>query len=216
MLLNQYINGHDDDVALKCKDGSMTYRALLSAVENLASWITNHNAERVGIAFDNSFAWVIADLACQQANVCCIPVPLFFTASQQEHVLNESQCHFLLTNRGGELSEWSESPTVIDNEHDIVAHPLKHDSRVYTPVGTNKITFTSGSTGSPKGVCLSTESQWKVAHSNVRAFFIKRLGYCLTNTASCTCKKYHLITPLNIHCIYLNVLAIYLGDKHQR
>ncbi|HAA98319.1 MAG TPA: AMP-dependent synthetase, partial [Alteromonas macleodii] len=165
MLLNQYINGHDDDVALKYKDGSMTYRTLLSAVENLASWITNHNAERVGIAFDNSFAWVIADLACQQANVCCIPVPLFFTASQQEHVLNESQCHFLLTNRGGELSEWSESPTVIDSEHDIVAHPLKHDSRVYTPVGTNKITFTSGSTGSPKGVCLSTESQWKVAHS---------------------------------------------------
>ena len=169
MLLNQYINGHDDDVALKCKDGSMTYRALLSAVENLASWITNHNAKRVGIAFDNSFAWVIADLACQQANVCCVPVPLFFSASQQEHVLNESQCHFLLTNCGGELSEWSESPTVIDSEYDIVAHPLKHDSRVYTPVGTNKITFTSGSTGSPKGVCLSTESQWKVAHSIERA-----------------------------------------------
>ena len=62
----------------------------------------------MGIAFDNSFAWVIADLACQQANVCCVPVPLFFSASQQEHVLNESQCHFLLTNRGGELSEWSE------------------------------------------------------------------------------------------------------------
>lgn len=49
MLLNQYINGHDDDVALKYKDGSMTYRTLLSAVENLASWITNHNAERVTV-----------------------------------------------------------------------------------------------------------------------------------------------------------------------
>ncbi|WP_251139745.1 AMP-binding protein [Alteromonas sp. ALT199] len=113
MLLNQYINGHDNDVALKCIHSSMTYRALLSAVENLASWMTNHDVERVGIAFDNSFTWVIADLACQQADVCCVPVPLFFSASQQEHVLNESQCHFLLTSRGGELSEWSKSPTVM-------------------------------------------------------------------------------------------------------
>nr|MDC2856527.1 AMP-binding protein [Ningiella sp. W23] len=31
--------------------------------------------------------------------------------------------------------------------------------------GTQKITFTSGSTGEPKGVCLSTQSQMQVAQS---------------------------------------------------
>jgi len=34
-----------------------------------------------------------------------------------------------------------------------------------TPNGTQKITFTSGSTGNPKGVCLSVDHQWRVAQS---------------------------------------------------
>lgn len=33
------------------------------------------------------------------------------------------------------------------------------------PASTQKITFTSGSTGAPKGVCLSQEHQWQVAES---------------------------------------------------
>ena len=79
MLLKHYLNGDDTDIALKHKGKSLTYLALKEAVAQLANWIINNNVSRIGIAFDNSFAWVVSDLACQQAQVCCVPIPLFFS-----------------------------------------------------------------------------------------------------------------------------------------
>lgn len=165
MLLNSKINGAPDAIALKCKHRILTYSALLDAVDNLANWIFQQNAQRIGIAFDNNFAWIIADLACQQANVCCVPIPLFFCSSQQHHILKESQCDFLLTSRDVPLTGGSEAPAVLDNDNDIVAYSLVHNDAVCMPKETNKVTFTSGSTGEPKGVCLSSDSQWKVAQA---------------------------------------------------
>ena len=77
MLLNHYLNGDDNAIALKHKGKSLTYSALKEAVAKLANWIINNNVSRIGIAMDNSFAWVVSDLACQQAQVCCVPIPLF-------------------------------------------------------------------------------------------------------------------------------------------
>lgn len=97
MLLEHYLNGDDSAIALKHNDKSLTYLALKEAVTHLATWIINNNVSSIAIAFDNSFAWVVADLACQEAQVCCVPIPLFFSETQQRHVIEESQCECLLS-----------------------------------------------------------------------------------------------------------------------
>ena len=91
MLLEQYLTGDDASVALKHHGKSLTYRELKDAIAQLANWITANDVSRIAIAFDNSFAWVVADLACQQAEACCVPLPLFFSEQQQQHILSESQ-----------------------------------------------------------------------------------------------------------------------------
>jgi long-subunit acyl-CoA synthetase (AMP-forming) len=52
-----------------------------------------------------------------------------------------------------------------------VAHPVTHAVMACTVIdtATQKITFTSGSTGQPKGVCLSADTQWQVAQSLIAA-----------------------------------------------
>jgi long-subunit acyl-CoA synthetase (AMP-forming) len=170
MLLKHYLNGDDTDIALKHKGKSLTYLALKEAVAQLANWIINNNVSRIGIAFDNSFAWVVSDLACQQAQVCCVPIPLFFSETQQRHVIEESQCEYLLTSEALTLFP-SSKKEILSDSLNIIGYALVSDSTaVFMPTGTNKITFTSGSTGTPKGVCLSSESQWRVAKSIDGAF----------------------------------------------
>jgi long-subunit acyl-CoA synthetase (AMP-forming) len=170
MLLEHYLNGDDSAIALKHNDKSLTYLALKEAVTHLATWIINNNVSRIAIAFDNSFAWVVADLACQEAQVCCVPIPLFFSETQQRHVIEESQCECLLSSGTLTLFPAAKKETLSDSLN-ITGYTLTpFATSVNMPKDTNKITFTSGSTGTPKGVCLSSESQWQVAKSIDSAF----------------------------------------------
>lgn len=170
MLLEHYLNGDDSAIALKHNDKSLTYLALKEAVTHLATWIINNNVSSIAIAFDNSFAWVVADLACQEAQVCCVPIPLFFSETQQRHVIEESQCECLLSSGTLTLFPAAKKETLSDSLN-ITGYTLTpFATSVNMPKDTNKITFTSGSTGTPKGVCLSSESQWQVAKSIDSAF----------------------------------------------
>ena len=170
MLLEKYLTGDDASVALKHHGKSLTYRELKDAIAQLANWITANDVSRIAIAFDNSFAWVVADLACQRAEACCVPLPLFFSEQQQQHILSESQCEYLLTDAAPPAFASTTMKRVCKTV-DIVGYALTSDTAsVCMPNGTHKITFTSGSTGSPKGVCLSSESQWKVAEAISKAF----------------------------------------------
>ncbi|MEG3767148.1 AMP-binding protein [Alteromonas sp. 14N.309.X.WAT.G.H12] len=155
-------NTDDSTLALVTRNTSLTYGELKTAVTSLTQWLEAQQTSRVAIAFDNSPEWIICDLACQQANICCVPIPTFFSQAQKQHILKESQCDYLLTSpiNAANVSNTEYRPTPYDN---IVAIALRPTLAVQIPKGTHKITFTSGSTGTPKGACLSTQSQWQVA-----------------------------------------------------
>lgn len=149
-LLKKQAEEHPSDIALQAGDTVLTYAQTMAAVEALADKLRHSGLKRVGLCGDNSLPWVLADLACLMAGVVCVPVPVFFSRSQTEH----------LTERAG-LEALLSDETLPDSE------PLGHGVRfrhlpvsaasAWMPEQTAKITFTSGSTGTPKGVCLSTE-----------------------------------------------------------
>lgn len=139
--------GHvPDKIALRGDTLSISYGALSSLIDDYA-----RRLERVscaGLMMDNAPAWVLWDLAALKAGTVLVPIPPFFTEAQTRHALQSSGCDALITTTG--LAQLPYAP-------------------VSLPEGTAKITYTSGTTGTPKGVCLSAASMENVARSIVDA-----------------------------------------------
>jgi long-chain acyl-CoA synthetase len=151
-------------IALSSEGGRYTYAALDAAVRRASVALMRIDAARSGrpvaILLENSPAWVILDLALVRLGCPSLPLPGFFTAAQRRHALDDAGAAALVT--AGE----SESDFL--NIAGVPLHVESLRSRAGTlPRGTAKVTYTSGSTGWPKGVCLSLDQMESVAASLV-------------------------------------------------
>jgi long-chain acyl-CoA synthetase len=121
----------------------ITYGELDEAIEKKASLLPAGAV--VGIILDNGIDWAIWDLATIKAGAISIPLPAFFSADQAEHVMAAAGITHMITAKGIEETDIPRSSLI--------------------PEGTAKITFTSGTTGAPKGVCLSLAGMERTAQS---------------------------------------------------
>lgn len=153
---------------------SLDYASLWQQVSALADRLRTLPPGPLALALDNGVAWVVIDLACLLAERPLLPLPGYFSAEQRQHALVTAGAIALLTDAAMQVStEAGSAGHAVPGWPDLILVMLPAcDNRAVSgepqsglPQGTAKITFTSGSTGHPKGVCLSQDNQITVAES---------------------------------------------------
>lgn len=196
----------------------LSYATLKSCLDELQHQLSNWQGTRVAIYAHNDIDWVLLDLALSYVGAVVIPIPLFFSASQINHLIKDAQIHTVYVGVGLTLPELTEPPIETSSENKLKTStsgyiskldmanintitfeqtPLINgkfyqiDSRLFpnnlstNNLSTNKanslqqtashsssetspfckVTYTSGSTGMPKGVCLGEDTLMKIVVS---------------------------------------------------
>ena len=158
-------------------DDSLSAAELFERVRVVASILSASQCRTVGLYADNGLDWIVSDFACQLAGVRVVPLPLFFSDEQLKFAIRNSGADALLIDQATRSLPFLKK---LDHVEEGVAtgqmklFALPPDPLAQVPEATSKITFTSGTTGRPKGVCLSAVSQLTVAESLVDAVGIEQ------------------------------------------
>lgn len=160
--LARHAGSRGDSPALSSGASRISYAELDALVSETARTLAEALQDGPGcvaIDLDNGAPWVILDLALIGLGRPTLPAPSFFTAAQMENALADAGADWIIcrTEPGARLEVAGE--TVWLRRLDGVKGRL--------PAGTAKVTYTSGSTGAAKGVCLSQTQMERVAQSVV-------------------------------------------------
>ena len=136
-----------DNAALVSANGALSYRALVERVRGHAQWATRL-PHRIGLFFMKGMDYVVCDLALSFAGKELVPLPEFFSDAQLLHIAQVAQLSDVVADKASAERAKRLGLTV----HELDAQSVTNNAPASAA---GRIIFTSGTTGKPKGVCLS-------------------------------------------------------------
>jgi long-subunit acyl-CoA synthetase (AMP-forming) len=147
-----------DNILLSCKGLDLQVRRLARKLQSM-------EVRRIALAIDNGIEWVLFDLAAMLAGIVNTPLPHFFTNQQIQYILDSADIDTIICDSGNAFY----AANGFSNEQILSGKCVLRRKQIgTTDAGCSdhqKITFTSGSSGEPKGVCLSVNSMEQVSIS---------------------------------------------------
>ncbi|QOF76161.1 AMP-binding protein [Variovorax sp. 38R] len=165
------MSGGIDSAAVALDEGRRrwTFAEIDRETDLLVQRLRSQGSRVIATLMDNAPAWVVADRAALHAGLVHVPLPAFFTPEQVAHALGAAGVDTVLT-LPALAARWPQVPAA---EITVASQPLVMlhlpARAVLMPTATTKVTFTSGTTGSPKGVCLAEAAMLRVAQALVQA-----------------------------------------------
>ncbi|KPN90162.1 AMP-binding protein [Pseudomonas nunensis] len=145
-------------VALWGDQLKLDYATLYAQVIYRRQRLRVENVKVVALALDNGVEAILWDLAALFEGVTCLTLPPFFSAAQRRHCLEQSQAERVVAEPALDTELQAAG---YEKTGEFWRRSFNGPQRL--PDGTAKLTFTSGTTGTPKGVCLSGEAILRVA-----------------------------------------------------
>ncbi len=162
-------------IALRDATQNIDYGTLHQLIQHQATqWQHTENSHTLpsvmALAVANSPAWMILDLAAMASQIPVIPLPFFFSPSQWLHAIKDAGANSLVTDQPALFRPLLANNIIHEIQFELAGKTLTQltlnsEHAVELPAHTAKITYTSGTTGNPKGVCLSHENMFQVAQS---------------------------------------------------
>ena len=165
MATKNWLDSLPDNAVLLSDGGRELDRAALQErIAHLCGALRARRAPQAAVALlaDNSPEWLAIDLATQALGVTLVPLPLFFTPGQWQHIMVQS----------GALAIFCADPAyaaglgcdaALACDGPLGLYECTRPAAPAALADVQKITFTSGTTSTPKGVCLGTTQQWELA-----------------------------------------------------
>jgi len=148
--------------------GILHARALLAATQPITDAVRRDGGRPavVGLLADNSPGWIALDLALQTRGHVVVPLPGFFSAPQLAHAVQAAGMEALVCDSpdvAARLGFTRAGPSALGLRIHHRDQTATERPAVRLDPAVGKITFTSGTTGTPKGVLLTLDQQFATA-----------------------------------------------------
>ncbi len=169
-LFAQQVAASPDAVALNGPQGRLSYRELAQRSHQLAHELIARGVlpgDRVGLSLPRGADMVVSLLAILQAGAAYLPLDLGYPAARIERMVADAAPRLLLSRSDCAAAVQAHAPLLLDRLDLPPADAAP--SLLVGPESLAYVLYTSGSTGQPKGVCVS--------HRNV-VRLVRDTSYC--------------------------------------
>ncbi len=139
----------------------LSFRELNARANRLCRFISRRGGRRgalVGVCVERSLDMVVAVLGIMKSGAACLPLDPTYPPARLAFILEETRAPVLLTQRGvGKIVQNETTVIYLDGEWPQIALERSSNppAEKLTALDLAYVTYTSGSTGQPKGIALS-------------------------------------------------------------